>query len=120
MVAQVTSFGRSGVANWLVQRISALVLLAYMVFVVWALLCGEISYSSWSALFDNTWVQAFTMAALVAVVVHAWIGLWSVSTDYFTTRMMGSRGTACRLVFQLLYTVMLFGYLVWGSKIIWG
>ncbi len=34
MVTNITSLGRNGVHDWLVQRISAVVLLAYFVFLV--------------------------------------------------------------------------------------
>ncbi len=34
MVTSVTNFGRSGVYDWLVQRVSALVWLAYVLFLV--------------------------------------------------------------------------------------
>ena len=58
--------------------------------------------------------------ALVSIVAHAWIGLWSVSTDYLTVRMMGPRANGIRILFQGAYALVLFAYLVWGIEIFWG
>lgn len=120
MVTQVTNFGRNGVSDWLMQRFSAVVLLAYFVFVVAFLLCHpDLTYEQWKQLFDCTAMQVFTSLTILSVVVHAWIGLWSVSTDYMTTRLMGAKATAVRLLFQTAYSLILFYYLVWGFRILW-
>lgn len=117
----VTNFGRSGVYDWLMQRLTAVVLLAYFVFIAGYLLANpHLGYEQWKGLFDQTWMCVFTSMAILSLVIHAWIGLWVVSTDYMTTRLMGPKGTAVRLVFQAAYTFVLFYYLVWGFKILWG
>lgn len=121
MVTQVTNFGRSGLSDWLVQRISAVVLLAFFVFIVGYLVLNPgLTYEQWKALFDCTAMRAFTTLAILSVVVHAWIGLWAVSTDYMTVRLMGAKGTAVRLLFQAAYSLVLFYYLVWGLQVLWG
>lgn len=120
MVTQVTSFGRSGVSDWLLQRFTAVILLAYTLYIVGFLVCnGSVSYNEWKALFSTTWMAAFTSLTILSIVAHAWIGLWAVSTDYMTTRMMGAKGTVLRLGFQATYSLILFYYLVWGFKILW-
>ena len=81
---------------------------------------SSVTYNEWRELFDQTWMQVFTSLAILSVVMHAWIGLWAVSTDYMTTRLMGSKGTILRLLFQAAYSFVLFYYLVWGFKILWG
>lgn len=121
MVMQVTNLGRSGLYDWLFQRVTAIVLLAYLVFIVGYLLYNpELDFPQWKALFEQTWMRAFTTLALLSVVLHAWIGLWAVSTDYLTTRVMGNRGTILRLLFQAAFSLVLFYYLVWGLQIVWG
>ncbi|HAN68665.1 MAG TPA: succinate dehydrogenase, hydrophobic membrane anchor protein, partial [Halieaceae bacterium] len=40
MVTAVTSFGRSGTADWLVQRVSGVILLAYFLFIGWVVVSG--------------------------------------------------------------------------------
>lgn len=120
MVTAVTTFGRSGLSDWLIQRATALVMLAYVLFLVGVLLVGDVTYVSWSALFEKTWVRGFSLAALLSVAAHAWIGMWAVSTDYLTERLMGPKGNVLRLIFQALVVVALFVYIVWGIQVLWG
>ncbi|QQD19826.1 succinate dehydrogenase, hydrophobic membrane anchor protein [Spongiibacter nanhainus] len=122
MVKAVTNLGRSGLSDWMVQRVSGVVLLAYFIVVAGYLLaCGDgLTYQQWSSFFDSTFMRVFSTAAVLSVVGHAWIGLWAVSTDYLTERMMGGRGTFLRLVFQAVSAILLFTYLVWGIQILWG
>ncbi|WP_373088573.1 succinate dehydrogenase, hydrophobic membrane anchor protein [Zhongshania sp.] len=121
MVNSVTNLGRNGLADWLVQRVSGVVLLAYMLVVGFYLLCSgaDLSYEQWSGYFDSTFMRVFSTAAVLSIVSHAWIGLWSVSTDYLTERLMGGRATVLRLAFQAVSAVVLFTYLVWGIQILW-
>ena len=90
MVTSVTSFSRTGLSDWLIQRVTSLVLLAYFVLIAYQL-AGSVDYTSWRALFDQTWMKVFTLMAALSLVAHAWIGLWSVFTDYLTERMLGDR-----------------------------
>ena len=121
MVKAVTSFGRSGLSDWLLQRFTALVLLAYTLCVgAFIVLASDLTYSQWKAFFDTTAMRSFSMLALLALVVHAWIGLWVVSTDYLTIRLLGKSATMLRLAFQSAYSLALIVYLVWGAQILWG
>jgi succinate dehydrogenase / fumarate reductase membrane anchor subunit len=121
MVTQVTSFGRSGVSDWVMQRGTAIVLLAYTLFIVGFLVCTpELTFETWKGLFSQTWMRAFSSLTILSIVAHAWIGLWAVSTDYMTNRMMGSKAVVFRLVFQAAYSLILFYYLVWGFQVLWG
>ena len=119
MVTAVTSMGRSGLYDWLMQRVSAVILLAYFLYVGWVLACG-VDYVAWKELFAQTWMRVFSMLALVSLVVHAWVGLWSVFTDYLTERMLGATGNMLRLVAELVCGITMFTYVVWGVQILWG
>ena len=126
MVTSITSFGRSGLSDWLVQRVTAVILLAYTVFIVWQLVCGT-DYQQWSALFDQTWVRVFSLLALLSMLAHAWIGLWAVSTDYLvehvlrikTNEFLAARANLLRWAFQGACGVVAFYYLVWGIQVLW-
>jgi succinate dehydrogenase / fumarate reductase, membrane anchor subunit len=121
MVTAVTNLGRSGLSDWVIQRVTAVVLLAYTLFITGVLLFGpELNYAEWKALFDMTWVRVFSLAAIISTAMHAWIGLWSVSTDYLTERLMGPKGNVLRLLFQAFVAIALFTYVVWGIQILWG
>lgn len=121
MVTAVTSFGRNGLSDWLIQRVTALILLAYTLFIVGVVFFGpQLGYAEWKSLFAQTWVRIFSLAALISTAAHAWIGLWSVSTDYLTARLLGPKGNVLRLFFQAFAAIVLFTYLVWGVQILWG
>ena len=77
MVTAVTSFGRSGLSDWLLQRISAVILLSYFICIGGTLL-GGVDYESWKAMFELTSMRIFSLLAVLSLAAHAWIGLWAV------------------------------------------
>ena len=119
MVTSVTSMGRSGLYDWLMQRVSAVILLAYFLFVGFVLL-GGVDYASWKELHTQTWMRIFSLLALVSLGIHAWVGLWMVFTDYLTERMMGTLGNVLRFGAQAVSAIIMFIYVVWGIQILWG
>lgn len=121
MVTAVTSFGRSGLYDWLIQRVSAVILAAYTVFlVVYVLMNPGLTFEQWSGLYGQLWMRVFSLLALISFLAHAWIGLWSVLSDYITNRMMGPKATVLRLIAQVVLGVAAVTYLVWGVEILWG
>ena len=118
MVTSVTSFSRTGLSDWLIQRVTSLVLLAYFIVIAYQLV-GSVDYTSWRLLFDQTWMKVFTLMAALSLVAHSWIGLWSVFTDYLTERMLGPKGNIIRLLSQLGASLALLGYVIWVVVIIW-
>ena len=121
MVTQVIGLSRNGVSDWLIQRISAYILALYTVVLVGYLaFAGDIAYADWKALFDTTWMQVFTMLALLSLCAHAWIGMWTVGTDYMRELQMGQSADSIRLVYLVGCDLVLIVYLVWGVKILWG
>jgi succinate dehydrogenase membrane anchor subunit len=119
MVTSVTSMGRSGLYDWLMQRVTAVILLAYFL-CIGSVLIGGVDYASWSELFSQTWMRIFSLAALISLGIHAWVGLWAVLTDYVTERMMGPKANLLRFVFQVLCAITMFTYVVWGIQTLWG
>lgn len=114
MVEKITSLTRSGMRDWLVQRVTAVLLVLYTVFLVGFLaLHTPLQYTTWHALFQYNWMRIFTLVALLSVVYHTWVGMWTVFTDYV-------KCTYIRLVIQVLTVLALFGCLVWGVVIVWG
>ena len=120
MVTSVTSFTRNGVSDWLVQRISAVILLVYFLFLAFYVGShSELTYQQWRDLFAAPWMRAFTLLALFALCAHAWIGMWTIFTDYLTTTVLGRAATMVRLGFQLASLLLLFVYFVWCVQILW-
>lgn len=121
MVTSITSFGRSGVSDWLIQRASAIVILAYTICITGFLLTQpNLSFQDWQDFFARDTMKIFSLLALLSICAHAWIGLWCVTTDYITTRLLGAKATALRLLVQFLCAVVTFVYFIWGIQILWG
>jgi succinate dehydrogenase / fumarate reductase membrane anchor subunit len=120
MVTNVTSLGRNGLYDWLVQRSSAVVLLVWFVYVgCYAALHDPLTYVQWQGLFSQTWMRIFTLIALLSLCAHAWIGLWTIATDYFSVHLMGKKATALRLLVQVACLAVLAVYLLWCIHILW-
>ncbi len=68
MVTNVTNFSRSGLYDWMAQRVSAVVLAAYVIFLLGYLIAHpNISYADWHGLFSQGWMRIFSLLTLVAL-----------------------------------------------------
>jgi succinate dehydrogenase / fumarate reductase membrane anchor subunit len=121
MVTAVTNLGRSGLYDWLVQRVTAVVLLAWFICLASFLISNpDLSYTQWQGFFSHTAMRVFSVAAILSLALHAWIGLWCVLTDYLTPRLLGSKANLLRGLASAGCAITLFTYLVWGIQILWG
>ena len=121
MVTNATSLGRSGLFDWLIQRISALLLLAWVVCILASLLfTPDLDYAQWRAQFDSPVMQIFSLIALLSLCAHAWVGIWTVTTDYLSEAHLGRAGTLIRLFTQSACALLTLVYLLWGIRILWG
>lgn len=113
MVNHVTALGRNGVHDYLLLRASAIVLTCYVLYLIGFIAFNEITYDHWHGFFAALSTKAFTMLALLAMVVHAWIGLWQVLTDYV-------KPIALRVGCQFILSLLALFYLATGVVILWG
>ena len=121
MVTNVTNFSRSGLYDWMAQRVSAVVLAAYSLFLLGYIIANPgMGYAEWQGLFANSGMRIFSLMSLVALSAHAWVGLWTITTDYLTPMTLGSWATGARFLAQALCGMMMFVLFVWGVQILWG
>ena len=121
MVTTVTSLGRSGLSDWLIQRVSAYVMTAYLIFIVgYLLLTPDLNYTQWAALNSSLPMRMFSLITILSIAAHAWIGMWCVLTDYISVRLIGPKATALRIIFQLGMMAVTLLYVVWAIDIFWG
>lgn len=121
MVTNATSLGRSGLFDWLIQRLGALVLLAYAVCILGSLLLTpELDHGRWRAQFDAPAMQIFSLVALLSLCAHAWVGIWTVTTDYLNESHLGRAAAWIRLATQAVCALLTLVYLLWGIRIFWG
>lgn len=121
MITNVTSFSRSGLSDWLLQRVTAVVMAAYTVFITAYLLFNSgLEYSQWLGLHSHIAMKIFNVLTVLSIAVHAWIGLWGVLTDYVTERLLGPKATALRIFLQLGMITVTLVYVIWALDIVWG
>lgn len=113
MVDSPVALSKSGLRDWVIQRITALIIAVYFIFIgVFLISCSPLSFNDWQALFAHPLMRIFTLLTLVSVLYHAWIGLWVVFTDYV-------KYAGLRLVLQTVVIILLFSYVIWGVTIVW-
>jgi len=113
MLRTVTNLGRSGLQDWLIQRISAVILAAYTIIIVTFWLCNlGCDAVAWQGFFSSIYMKIATLLALIALIAHAWIGIWTITTDYLKIVWV-------RLPIQILVYIVLLLYLIWGLQILW-
>ena len=121
MVTNVTNLSRSGLYDWMAQRVSAVVLAAYVLFLLGYLICNPgLTFADWHGLFSQSWMCIFSLLTLVSLSVHAWVGMWTISTDYLTPMALGKSATVVRFLFQAVCGLVMFVIFVWGVQILWG
>lgn len=114
MVTNVTSLGRSGLYDWLIQRFSAIILALYSLCILASFVMNpDMDFEKWSSIFAGNAMRLFSLITLLALCAHAWIGMWTISTDYLTAPFF-------RVLFQAACALIIAVYLLWGMQIFWG
>ncbi|MCD6045590.1 MAG: sdhD [Gammaproteobacteria bacterium] len=113
MVKSATSLTGNGVRDWLWQRVSAVILAVYTLFIlgfIW--LTPQLDYVAWFQFFQGIWVKLFTLLAALSLLTHTWVGMWTILTDYV-------KSTRLRLTFEILVIIALFLYFLVAIAIVW-
>jgi succinate dehydrogenase membrane anchor subunit len=113
MVKRVIVGAHYGLAGWLAQRVTAVVMAAYTLLVVGLLLArGPLDYASWKALFAPGWMRFATFLFAASVLAHAWVGMRDIWMDYV-------KPTGLRLVLESATALLLIGCGAWALQILW-
>ena len=103
-----------GLGDWLLQRLTAVVMALYTVGFVACLLIGPpATYADWKALFSGGFVRLATRFFVAALLYHAWVGMRDIVMDY-------AKSTGMRLGLQTIIGGALFFQLIWAASILWG
>ena len=102
-----------GYYDWIMQRFSAVYLLFYFIPIIILIFAkGPDSYFFWKSLFSNLWMKAASVVAVSLIALHAWIGLWTVFTDYIKKKSV-------RLTVQAIVIAVIVVYVGWGVYAVW-
>ena len=114
MVNRVVTGAHYGLRDWLVQRITAVVMAVYLLLLAGYLLMQPyLDYDAWTALFSSQVVRTFTMLFLLSLFYHAWVGIRDIVMDYVKPAWM-------RLLIHVLVIMALIVYAIWSVEIFWG
>ncbi len=120
MVTNVMSFGRSGLADFVIQRVTAVILALYTLCVLgFFLVTPEVTYVELRGFFGGEIIKIFSTLAVLSTAAHAWIGMWTIGTDYIRPHYFGGLATALRFLYEAGCLLVLFLYVLWGLQIFW-
>jgi succinate dehydrogenase / fumarate reductase membrane anchor subunit len=113
MVNRVVTGAHYGLRDWLVQRVTALLMAAYVLLMAGWLLLHSVDYSAWTGLFASNVVRSFSLLFLLAVYCHAWVGVRDIVMDYVKSAHL-------RLGIHVMVILALIMYAIWSVQILWG
>ena len=111
---ELTAVAHYGWRDWLVQRMTAVVMLIYtVVFIAVLVQVGDLGYDRWRSLWGLGVMRYATLLFVLSALLHAWVGVRNIFMDYI-------KDTGLRLVLYGVVILTLVGYAVWGWQILWG
>jgi succinate dehydrogenase membrane anchor subunit len=103
-----------GLRDWLSQRVTAIVITLYTaLFLGIVLWNGGLDYAMWQALFRGNAFRVVTFLFMVALFVHAWVGVRNILMDY-------AKPVSVRLTLQVVVVCVLIAYAGWTVQVLWG
>jgi succinate dehydrogenase / fumarate reductase membrane anchor subunit len=113
MVDRIVTGAHYGLRDWLIQRITAVLMAVYAIFIGgWLLLHNNLDYATWTALFSGNVMRSFSLLFLLAVFYHAWVGVRDIVMDYV-------KCSSLRLAIHTGVILALIMYSIWSVQILW-
>ncbi len=114
MVNRIVTGAHYGLRDWLVQRVTALVMAIYAVLIVaYLVMQSSFGYDTWAELFSGNIMRTFSLLFLLSLFYHAWIGVRDIVMDYV-------KPASIRLTIHVLVILALVVYTIWSVQILWG
>jgi succinate dehydrogenase / fumarate reductase, membrane anchor subunit len=102
-----------GFKDWLSQRVTAVLMALFTVVVLAHLLRpGQLDYARWAGIFAPQWMKVLTFVTIVALLVHAWVGVRDIWMDYV-------KPVGLRLSLQVFTIVWLVACAGWAVQVLW-
>lgn len=109
---------KRGLIEFVLQRLTAIVLGIYVIHLILVFVLNpDMDYQAWRTYFTSGYSMILASLAVLSVALHAWIGMWTVGTDYI--RSVGP-ATPIRYAYQTVVGIALLVYVVWTLLLIWG
>ncbi|WP_092401967.1 MULTISPECIES: succinate dehydrogenase, hydrophobic membrane anchor protein [Candidatus Ichthyocystis] len=105
---------RNAIRYWLLQRVTAFLMVLYTVVVLCRVLCMPVwDYRSWVEVFSPRWFQIFTLFIFASLCFHSWVGMRDIAMDYI-------KPLCLRLAFYIVIVFLLICYMFWAFEILQG
>lgn len=101
-----------GFRDWLVQRVTAILMLVYTVALLVLLISIPSTHEAWRTLFGHLSVKVFSLITFFALLWHAWVGIRDVWMDYI-------KPVGLRLTLHVLTLVWLLAALIYAVDVLW-
>lgn len=103
-----------GMRDWLMQRVTAVLMAVFTVIVIAQLVFskGPVSYELWAGIFAAQWMKSLTFAVIIAMLWHVWVGMRNVFQDYV-------KPYAVRFVMHVFAIVWLTACGGWAIQVLW-
>ena len=79
----------------------------------------DVDHAALRAYFGSVPMVLFSTLMVLSTAAHAWIGMWTVGTDYIRDHYFGRHSTAFRMAYQGGCLLILFVYVVWALQLFW-
>ena len=113
MILQLLTNKYPGMRLWLSQRLTALVMAFYIVFLaVMLLIMQPAGFAAWHAFIAPIWFRIATLIFFMCLFMHAWLGVADVLKDYVFNKTL-------RAYMQIAVDIALVAYLFWLTFILW-
>jgi succinate dehydrogenase / fumarate reductase, membrane anchor subunit len=89
MLIQLLTNKYPGMRLWLSQRLSAVMMAIYIVFLIALLIIQQPSnYESWYVFVSPIWFRLVTLVFFISLFIHAWLGVSDVLKDYIFNKIL--------------------------------
>ena len=80
---RLTTGARYGLRDWMMQRLTAVVMLVFIaaLLVQVLLISGPITYDAWAGIFAKQWMKFLTYISVVAMCWHTFAGMRDIYMD---------------------------------------
>ena len=110
---RVTVGAGYGLRDWLMQRVSAVVMLVFTLTAIGSFFfSGAKGYFWWAGLLANPVMQALAFVTFVALAWHAWVGMRDIWMDYV-------KHAGIRFALHCLTIVWMLGCLAYAIRALW-
>jgi succinate dehydrogenase / fumarate reductase membrane anchor subunit len=113
MVNRVIVGAHYGLRGWMIQRVSAVVMVLYVLLFAGILVFARpTNFSEWRDLFGGQPMKLATLLFAISLIMHTWVGMRDILMDY-------ARPMIVRLGLEVLVAVLLVAWAGWAVQILW-